>query len=86
MRVTPPLSLRLNQVLAGLGTGPVHTPLLESVVELADVDIQLSVPGFEFPRILPPTVHFVGALPIIPNQAPFHLGPMNWMARAGLSW
>jgi UDP:flavonoid glycosyltransferase YjiC (YdhE family) len=68
--VNQPLALRLNQVLAGLGIGPVHTPLLESVVELADVDMQLSVPGFEFPRAMPSTVHFVGALPIIPKQAP----------------
>ena len=32
--------------------------------------MQLSVPSFEFPRDIPSTVHFVGALPIIPNQAP----------------
>jgi MGT family glycosyltransferase len=68
--VNQPLALRLNRVLAGLGFGPVHTPLLESVVELADVDMQLSVAGFEFPRAMPTTVNFVGALPIIPNQAP----------------
>jgi UDP:flavonoid glycosyltransferase YjiC (YdhE family) len=68
--VNQPLALRLNQLLAGLGLGPVHTPLLESVVELADFDMQLSVPGFEFPRAMPATVNFVGALPIIPNQAP----------------
>jgi MGT family glycosyltransferase len=68
--VNQPLALRLNRVLAGLGFGPVHTPLLESVVELADVGMQLSVAGFEFPRAMPTTVNFVGALPIIPNQAP----------------
>jgi UDP:flavonoid glycosyltransferase YjiC (YdhE family) len=28
------------------------------------------VPSFEFPRKLPPTVHFVGRPPIVPNQAP----------------
>src|ERR1700712_5290916 len=32
--------------------------------------VQLSVPGFEFPRALPPSVRFVGALPIVPDQAP----------------
>src|SRR6202163_1509133 len=32
--------------------------------------MQLTVPSFEFPRDIPPSVHFVGALPIIPNQAP----------------
>lgn len=68
--VNQPLAFRLNQVLAGLGLGPVHTPILESVVELADVDMQLSVPGFEFPRVMPATVNFVGALPIVPAQAP----------------
>ena len=32
--------------------------------------MQLTVPSFEFPRDIPPSVHFVGTLPIIPNQAP----------------
>jgi UDP:flavonoid glycosyltransferase YjiC (YdhE family) len=32
--------------------------------------MQLTVPSFEFPRDIPPSVHFIGALPIIPNQAP----------------
>jgi UDP:flavonoid glycosyltransferase YjiC (YdhE family) len=45
-------------------------PLFESVVALADAYMQLSVPSFEFPRDIPPTVDFVGTLPIIPNQAP----------------
>jgi phosphatidylserine/phosphatidylglycerophosphate/cardiolipin synthase-like enzyme len=30
----------------------------------------LSVPGFEFPRDIPRSVHFVGTPPIIPNQVP----------------
>ena len=47
------------------------SPLFESVVELSDAYLQLSVPSFEFPRKrLPGTVHFVGTPPIIPNQAP----------------
>jgi UDP:flavonoid glycosyltransferase YjiC (YdhE family) len=45
-------------------------PLFHSVVELADAYMQLSVPRFEFPRQIPPTVHFVGTPPIIPGQAP----------------
>jgi UDP:flavonoid glycosyltransferase YjiC (YdhE family) len=61
---------RVNERLAGLGARPLPTVLLESVVELADANLQLSVPSFEFPRWLPPTVHFVGTPPIIPNQAP----------------
>jgi UDP:flavonoid glycosyltransferase YjiC (YdhE family) len=32
--------------------------------------MQLSVPGFEFPRVMPSSVNFIGALPIIPGQAP----------------
>jgi len=32
--------------------------------------MQMTVPSFEFPRDIPPSVHFIGALPIIPNQAP----------------
>jgi hypothetical protein len=44
--------------------------MFESVVALADAYMQLSVPSFEFPRDIPPTVDFVGTLPIVPNQAP----------------
>jgi UDP:flavonoid glycosyltransferase YjiC (YdhE family) len=42
----------------------------ESVVELADAYLQLTVPSFEFPRDFPPSVHFVGTPPVIPDQAP----------------
>jgi len=45
-------------------------PPFDSGVELADAYLQLTAPSFEFPRELPPSVHFVGAPPIIPNQAP----------------
>ena len=44
--------------------------LFDSSVGLADAYLQLSVPGFEFPRDLPRSVHFVGMPPIIPNQVP----------------
>jgi UDP:flavonoid glycosyltransferase YjiC (YdhE family) len=40
------------------------------VVELADAYMQLTVPSFEFPRDIPAGVRFIGAPPIIPNQAP----------------
>jgi UDP:flavonoid glycosyltransferase YjiC (YdhE family) len=43
--------------------------LFDSVVALADAYLQLTVPSFEFPRDIPPTVAF-GTPPIIPNQAP----------------
>ncbi len=44
--------------------------LFHSVVGLADAYLQLSVRGFEFPRDIPRSVHFVGTPPIIPNQVP----------------
>lgn len=66
-----PLAHHLNPILRELGVGPLDTPILEAVVELSDAFMQLTVPGFEFPRdFLPPSVHFVGAPPLIPNQAP----------------
>jgi UDP:flavonoid glycosyltransferase YjiC (YdhE family) len=68
--VNQPLARRLNRSLKGLGVGPLSTTPFDSVVELADAYMQLTVPSFEFPRDIPPSVHFVGALPIIPNQAP----------------
>jgi MGT family glycosyltransferase len=68
--VNQPVARRLNRSLRDLGVGPLSLPLFESVVELADAYMQLTVPSFEFPRAIPPSVHFVGALPIIPNQAP----------------
>jgi UDP:flavonoid glycosyltransferase YjiC (YdhE family) len=69
-RVNQPSLLRLNGVLKDLGVGPLRMPLFESVVLLADSYLQLSVPGFEFARAVPPSVSFAGALPIIRGQAP----------------
>jgi UDP:flavonoid glycosyltransferase YjiC (YdhE family) len=66
--VDQPVIRRLNQVLGTFGVGPVSLPLFHSVIELADAYMQLSVPGFEFPREFPPAVHFVGTPPIIPGQ------------------
>ena len=65
-----PVSIRLNAVLKQLGARASALPLFESVVELADTYVQLTVPGFEFTRSFPKSVRFVGALPIIPNQVP----------------
>jgi UDP:flavonoid glycosyltransferase YjiC (YdhE family) len=69
-RVDQPSLARLNGVLKDLGIGPLTIPLFEATVGLADTYMQLSVPGFEFPRAMPASVHFIGALPIIPGQAP----------------
>lgn len=68
--VHQPVARRLDRCLKELGVGPLSTTLFDSVVELADVYMQLTVPSFEFPRDFPPSVQFIGALPIIPNQAP----------------
>jgi UDP:flavonoid glycosyltransferase YjiC (YdhE family) len=68
--VNEPATRRINELLTGLGAGLLTMPLFESVVVLADAYLQLSVPSFEFPRKLPPHVHFVGTPPIVPNQAP----------------
>jgi UDP:flavonoid glycosyltransferase YjiC (YdhE family) len=68
--VNQPLARRLNRSLEDLGVGPLSTTLFDSVVELADAYMQLTTPSFEFPRNIPPSVHFIGAIPIIPNQAP----------------
>jgi MGT family glycosyltransferase len=68
--VDQPVLRRLNQTLKAMAVGPVSMPLFHSVVELADAYLQLSVPSFEFPRLIPPSVHFVGTPPIIPGQVP----------------
>jgi len=68
--VNQPIAVRLNRILKDLGVGPLSTGMYESVVKLADAYMQLSVPGFEYPRDVPATVHFVGTPPIIPNQVP----------------
>jgi MGT family glycosyltransferase len=65
-----PVADRLNRSLQTIGVGPLSTTLFDSVVELADAYLQLTVPSFEFPRAFPPSVHFVGTPPIIPDQAP----------------
>lgn len=67
--VDRPVGLSLAAVLADLGAPAPPWPLLDAVVRLADTYLQLTVPGFEYPFALPPTVRFVGALPIVPGQA-----------------
>jgi MGT family glycosyltransferase len=58
----------VNRALKPLCTGRISLPLFHSVIELADACLQLSVPSFEFPRDMPPSVQFVGTPPIIPGQ------------------
>lgn len=63
-----PVGLVLNRMLKPFGVGPQSMTLF--VVKLADTYLQLTVPSFEFPRAMPPSVRFIGRLPIIPNKAP----------------
>jgi UDP:flavonoid glycosyltransferase YjiC (YdhE family) len=65
-----PVSDSLNRTLQTFGVGPLSMTLFDSVVDLADAYLQLTVPSFEFPRAFPPSVRFVGRPPIIPDQAP----------------
>jgi len=69
-RVDQPVLGRLNAVLKEFGVGPLTMPMFEAPVAFADTYFQLSVPGFEFPRPMPAAVNFIGALPMIPGQAP----------------
>ena len=55
-----PVADRLNRSLQTMGVGPLSMPLFDSVVALEDAYLQLTVPSFEFPRDIPPSVHFVG--------------------------
>jgi UDP:flavonoid glycosyltransferase YjiC (YdhE family) len=65
-----PVGDRLNRSLQTMGVGPLSVPMFDSVVELADASLQLTVPSFEFPRAFPASVRFVGRPPIIQGQAP----------------
>ena len=57
--VNHPLARRLNQSLKGLGVGPLSMTVFDSVVELADAYMQMTVPSFEFPRDIPPSKRHV---------------------------
>jgi MGT family glycosyltransferase len=69
--VFEPVGEYLNSRLAEIGLEPLRGNLYDAMVELPDAYLQLTVPRFELPRRrLAPSVHFVGPLPITPNQAP----------------
>jgi UDP:flavonoid glycosyltransferase YjiC (YdhE family) len=67
--VDRPVGLSLAGILAELGLAAPPWPLFDAVVRLADTYLQLTVPSFEYPFAMPPTVRFIGALPIVPDQA-----------------
>ncbi|MCJ2052917.1 glycosyltransferase [Methylobacterium sp. J-070] len=73
--VDRPVGLSLVAVLAELGLAAPPWPLFDAVVRLADTYLQLTVPSFEYPFAPPPTVRFIGALPIVLGQA----SPPPWV-------
>jgi UDP:flavonoid glycosyltransferase YjiC (YdhE family) len=69
--VNLPVLKRLNGLLAELGCPPLRMNFHDAAVIFPDLFLQMTVPGFEFPRRnLPQSVVFAGALPIAPGQAP----------------
>src|SRR5204863_10134046 len=84
--VNQPLARRLNPLLKGFGVGPLSRPLFESVVELADAYMQMTVPSFEFPRASRPLCTSSALFLSLQIKLRSRPGRMNWTARARLSW
>ena len=62
---------KLNFLLSMKGSRPLPMNFHEAAVNLPELFLQMTVPGFEFPRLsLPKPVEYVGILPIVPSQAP----------------
>ncbi len=69
--VFEPVIHRLDQRLRATCGHVLSKNPFNAVIEMADAYLQLTAPEFEYPRrTLPKSIRFVGALPIIPNQAP----------------
>jgi UDP:flavonoid glycosyltransferase YjiC (YdhE family) len=69
--VSLPALNKLNLLLAETGSPPLRMNFHDAAVALPDLFLQMTVPGFEFPRKkLPSSVEFAGILPIVPGQAP----------------
>jgi UDP:flavonoid glycosyltransferase YjiC (YdhE family) len=62
--VSNPVREHANRLLSNMGVPGLTAPLLESMATLADVILQPSVPGFEFPLRKPgaQNLHYIGAL------------------------
>ena len=66
-----PFGKYINSILTSGGFPALQPDIRDAVIQLPDACLQLTVPNFEYPRPdLPPTVHFIGAMPIVANQAP----------------
>ncbi|WP_458098183.1 glycosyltransferase [Roseomonas sp. WA12] len=60
-----PVQSYANALLAGAGLPPLPCSVLHSHHTMADIYLQLTVPGFEYDYgALPPQIRFVGALPV----------------------
>jgi MGT family glycosyltransferase len=60
-----PLRQYFDMRLTELGVRPLPVGVFGATAELADLYLQPTVPGFEYPSSgMPPSVHFVGALPM----------------------
>lgn len=69
--VAGPALKHLNSILSSVGASPLEMNIFDIPVMHADAFLQLTVPGFEYPRTgLPKHIKFAGAIPIIPNQVP----------------
>jgi UDP:flavonoid glycosyltransferase YjiC (YdhE family) len=65
-----PVQSKFNGELAKLGAPPLPVGFLESTIKLPDLFLQPSVPSLEYPvRNMPPSVHFIGALPMPPAES-----------------
>ncbi|KAK43812.1 MULTISPECIES: glycosyltransferase [Burkholderiaceae] len=66
-----PYRTYLNNILAKTCSSPLNDSIFDSVVHLPDLHLQTTVPQFEYPRSdMPDSVRFIGAIPIVPKQAP----------------
>lgn len=68
--VMDPIASRLKRCLEKMGIEPPVTDMFNALVDLSDAYLQMTVPGFEFPRQdLPASVYFVGTPPIASSGA-----------------
>lgn len=65
-----PVQQYFDDTLAAAGLPPLPCFFIDAMIRLPERYLQLTVPGFEYPRAdLPASVRFVGALPAPPSRA-----------------
>ena len=71
LAIEAPIRRAVDARLAEIGAYPLRRGVFDSLTALPDAYLQLTSPSFEFPRDdLAANLHFIGPLPIVPNQAP----------------